>query len=114
MTLASFDATLAPPQPGLALQWNETLYPSAPTGARLMSEENTTRILIVDDLSENLLALNALIRQDDRTIYQASRGEDALNLLLEHEFALAIVDVQMPGMNGFELARIMRSTEKTR
>ncbi len=79
-----------------------------------MSEENTTRILIVDDLSENLLALNALIRQDDRTIYQASRGEDALNLLLEHEFALAILDVQMPGMNGFELAKLMRSTEKTR
>jgi signal transduction histidine kinase len=79
-----------------------------------MSEENTTRILIVDDLSENLLALNALIRQDDRTIFQASRGEDALNLLLEHEFALAILDVQMPGMNGFELAKLMRSTEKTR
>ena len=114
MSLASFDARLAPPQPGLALQLDETLRPSAPTDARLMSEENTTRILIVDDLSENLLALNALIRQDDRTIYQASRGEDALNLLLEHEFALAILDVQMPGMNGFELARIMRSTEKTR
>jgi signal transduction histidine kinase len=79
-----------------------------------MSEENTARILIVDDLSENLLALNALIRQHDRTIYQASRGEDALNLLLEHEFALAILDVQMPGMNGFELAKLMRSTEKTR
>ena len=79
-----------------------------------MSEENTTRILIVDDLAENLLALNALIRQDDRTIFQASRGEDALNLLLEHEFALAILDVQMPGMNGFELAKLMRSTEKTR
>lgn len=79
-----------------------------------MAEENTTRILIVDDLPENLLALNALIRQDDRTIFQASRGEDALNLLLEHEFALAILDVQMPGMSGFELAKLMRSTEKTR
>ncbi|MDP1742799.1 hybrid sensor histidine kinase/response regulator [Polaromonas sp.] len=78
------------------------------------ADEDTARILIVDDLSENLLALNALIRQDDRTIFQASRGEDALNLLLEHEFALAILDVQMPGMNGFELAKLMRSTEKTR
>lgn len=79
-----------------------------------MSDIPATRILIVDDLAENLLALNALIRQDDRSIYQASRGEDALDLLLTHEFALAILDVQMPGMNGFELARLMRGTEKTR
>ncbi|MES2192244.1 MAG: hybrid sensor histidine kinase/response regulator [Pseudomonadota bacterium] len=71
-------------------------------------------ILIVDDLPENLLALEALIRQDDRTVYQASCGEDALALLLEHEFALAILDVQMPNMNGFELAELMRGTEKTR
>lgn len=114
MTLADFGATLAHPQSGLALHSGNSLYPSAPPDPRLMSEENTTRILIVDDLSENLLALNALIRQGDRTIFQATRGEDALNLLLEHEFALAILDVQMPGMNGFELAKLMRSTEKTR
>ncbi|MDQ3058687.1 MAG: hybrid sensor histidine kinase/response regulator [Pseudomonadota bacterium] len=71
-------------------------------------------ILIVDDLPENLLALNALIRQDGRTVFQASCGEEALDLLLAHEFALAILDVQMPGMNGFELAELMRGTEKTR
>ncbi|MES2414819.1 MAG: hybrid sensor histidine kinase/response regulator [Pseudomonadota bacterium] len=75
---------------------------------------DSANILIVDDLPENLLALNALIRQDDRIIYQASCGEDALALLLEHEFALAILDVQMPNMNGFELAELMRGTEKTR
>ncbi|OOG36787.1 hybrid sensor histidine kinase/response regulator [Polaromonas sp. A23] len=79
-----------------------------------MPEEETTRILIVDDLPENLLALNALIRHTDRTIFQATHGEEALDLLLEHDFALAILDVQMPGMNGFELAELMRSTEKTR
>jgi signal transduction histidine kinase len=72
------------------------------------------KILIVDDLPENLLALEALIRQEDRLVFQASSGEDALALLLEHEFALAILDVQMPGMNGFELAELMRGTEKTR
>ncbi|OGB00321.1 MAG: hybrid sensor histidine kinase/response regulator [Burkholderiales bacterium RIFCSPHIGHO2_12_FULL_61_11] len=72
------------------------------------------KILIVDDLPENLLALEALIRQDDRIVFQASSGEAALALLLEHEFALAILDVQMPGMNGFELAKLMRGTEKTR
>ena len=79
-----------------------------------MLTDNSTNILIVDDLPENLLALEALIRQDGRTIYQASCGEDALAHLLEHEFAMAILDVQMPGMNGFELAELMRGTEKTR
>jgi signal transduction histidine kinase len=79
-----------------------------------MLTPHSAKLLIVDDLPENLLALEALIRQDNRIIFQASRGEDALNLLLEHDFALAILDVQMPGMNGFELAEIMRSTDKTR
>ena len=80
----------------------------------MLNDDATANLLIVDDLPENLLALNALIRKDGRTVFQASCGEDALNLLLEHEFALAIVDVQMPGMNGFELAELMRGTEKTR
>ena len=71
------------------------------------------KILIVDDLPENLLALDALIRQEDRLIFQACCGVDALALLLEHDFALAILDVQMPDMNGFELAELMRGTEKT-
>jgi signal transduction histidine kinase len=80
----------------------------------MLNADTTANLLIVDDLPENLLALNALIRQEGRTVFQASCGEDALNLLLEHEFALAILDVQMPGMNGFELAELMRSTDKTR
>ena len=73
-----------------------------------------TKLLIVDDLPENLLALSKIIEQDDRIIYQASSGEQALSLLLEHDFALAILDVMMPGMDGFELAELMRGTERTR
>jgi signal transduction histidine kinase len=73
-----------------------------------------TNVLLVDDLPENLRALGALVRADDRMIYQARTGEEALALLLEHEFALAIIDVQMPGMDGFELAELMRGTGKTR
>jgi len=73
-----------------------------------------SKLLIVDDLPENLLALEALIRAADRIVYRAGSADAALALLLEHEFALAIVDVQMPGMNGFELAELMRSTERTR
>jgi signal transduction histidine kinase len=73
-----------------------------------------SKLLIVDDLPENLLALEALIRAPGRIVHRAGSAEAALALLLEHEFALAIVDVQMPGMNGFELAELMRGTERTR
>ncbi|MGN6527264.1 MAG: hybrid sensor histidine kinase/response regulator [Burkholderiaceae bacterium] len=72
------------------------------------------KLLIVDDLPENLLALEASIRDDRYSIHQASSGEEALALLLEHEFALAILDVQMPGMNGFELAELIRGMARTR
>lgn len=79
-----------------------------------MLTKDKTKLLIVDDLPENLRALNALIRQDDLEIYQALSGDEALTLLLEHDFALAILDVQMPAMDGFQLAELMRGTEKTR
>ncbi|WP_223512527.1 hybrid sensor histidine kinase/response regulator [Pseudomonas sp. GL-B-19] len=72
------------------------------------------KLLIVDDLPENLLALEALIKREDRLVYKALSADEALSLLLQHEFALAILDVQMPGMNGFELAELMRGTEKTK
>ncbi|GAB3655855.1 hybrid sensor histidine kinase/response regulator [Ramlibacter alkalitolerans] len=71
-------------------------------------------VLLVDDLQENLVALEALIRQPGRRIFTARSGEEALSLMLEHAFALAILDVQMPSMNGFELAELMRGTERTR
>ncbi|WP_155718316.1 response regulator, partial [Pseudomonas fluorescens] len=72
------------------------------------------KLLIVDDLPENLLALEALIKREDRQVFKALSADEALSLLLEHEFAMAILDVQMPGMNGFELAELMRGTEKTK
>lgn len=76
--------------------------------------EIQAKLLIVDDLPENLLALEALITREDRTVYKALSADEALSLLLQHEFAMAILDVQMPGMNGFELAELMRGTEKTK
>ncbi|WP_426139303.1 hybrid sensor histidine kinase/response regulator [Pseudomonas sp. DWP3-1-2] len=72
------------------------------------------KLLIVDDLPENLLALEALIKREDRAVFKALSADEALSLLLQHEFAMAILDVQMPGMNGFELAELMRSTERTK
>jgi len=79
-----------------------------------MSAHDPSKLLIVDDLPENLRALDALIRDERRRVFQAQSGEEALSLMLEHDFALAILDVQMPGMDGFELAELMRSTSRTR
>lgn len=70
--------------------------------------------LLVDDLEENLLSLEALLRREDIRVLKARSGDQALELLLQHDVALALVDVQMPGLNGFELAELMRGNERTR
>lgn len=79
-----------------------------------MLSDIQAKLLIVDDLPENLLALEALIKREDREVHKALSADEALSLLLEHEFAMAILDVQMPGMNGFELAEMMRGTDRTK
>jgi signal transduction histidine kinase len=71
-------------------------------------------ILLVDDLEENLLSLEALLRRDGLVLLKARSGDQALELLLQNDVALALVDVQMPGLNGFELAELMRGNERTR
>lgn len=73
-----------------------------------------TKILIVDDLRENILALSRLIENDDVELLSALGPDEALNLVLDHEFGLALLDVQMPVMSGFELARLIRGIEKGR
>lgn len=72
------------------------------------------KFLLVDDLPENLLSLEALLRRDDLELLKARSGDEALELLLEHDVALALIDVQMPGLNGFELAELMRGNDRTR
>jgi signal transduction histidine kinase len=68
----------------------------------------------VDDKAENLLALEALLRRDDLEIVTALSGQEALELILRHDIGLAIVDVQMPDMNGLELAELMRGSERSK
>ena len=70
--------------------------------------------LLVDDLEENLVALEALLRRDGLVLLRARSGSEALEFLLTHDIALALIDIQMPGMNGFELAELMRGTDRTR
>jgi PAS domain S-box-containing protein len=72
------------------------------------------KVLAVDDVPENLIALEALLAQDGLELLTAASGMEALELLLVHDVALALLDVQMPGMDGFELAELMRGTERTR
>lgn len=70
--------------------------------------------LLVDDREENLLALAALLRRDGLQILKARSGDEALELLLRHDVALALLDVQMPDMDGFALAELMRGAERSR
>jgi two-component system, sensor histidine kinase and response regulator len=72
------------------------------------------KFLLVDDLEENLSALEALLERPELVLLKARSGRQALELLLEHEVALALLDVQMPEIDGFELAELMRGAERTR
>lgn len=71
------------------------------------------KILMVDDKPENLLALERLLRHLPVELYLASSGNEALKLTLHHGFALALLDIQMPEMDGYELAELLRQEEKT-
>jgi PAS domain S-box-containing protein len=75
---------------------------------------NTATILLVDDLEANLIAMAALLQAPGIRLLLARSGAEALEIVLVHEVALALVDVQMPDMDGFELAELMRGSERTK
>jgi signal transduction histidine kinase len=72
------------------------------------------KVLIVDDKPENLFALEKLLDIFEIAIIKAFSGNEALSLTLEHDFALALIDVQMPEMDGYETVKLLRNIEKTR
>ncbi|MEL6673237.1 MAG: response regulator [Bacteroidota bacterium] len=72
------------------------------------------KILLVDDVPANLVALEAIIDRPDLQIFTANSGNEALKLAWKHHFALALVDVQMPEMDGFELVSLLKSNPRTR
>ncbi|MFL0196246.1 diguanylate cyclase [Clostridium sp. WILCCON 0269] len=79
-----------------------------------MNKVDTVNILIVDDRPENLFVLESLLDNMDCNIIKAESGSEALSLMFDYDFALVLLDVQMPEMDGFETAELMRSSSRTR
>jgi len=79
-----------------------------------MEEITQQKILLVDDRPENILALESILDHPDRELVKAYSGKEALRCLLNDEFALILLDVQMPEMDGFETASLIRGREKSK
>ena len=73
----------------------------------------TVNILLVDDLPANLLVLEAILGDLGQNLVRAHSGEEALHLLEQQDFAVVLLDVRMPGLDGFETARIIRARTET-
>ncbi len=80
----------------------------------MKSRSSPLEVLIVDDSEGNLDLLEAIVEQPGVKTIRAGSGQEALQLAKHHDFALAVLDVNMPGMNGFELAERLRAEDKTR
>lgn len=79
-----------------------------------MGVQEPVHILLVDDRPENLLALEAVLESQHYKLVKANSGEEALRSLLRYEFAVIVLDVQMPGMDGIETAKLIKAREKTK
>ncbi|MFN2399591.1 MAG: ATP-binding protein [Gemmatimonadaceae bacterium] len=78
------------------------------------SGDERVNILLVDDRQENLLALEGILEPLNENLIRANSGPEALRQLLLHQFAVILLDVQMPGMNGLETAQYIKAREKSR
>src|SRR5690242_3856645 len=72
------------------------------------------KILLVDDLPANLLAFEAILHDLPVDFVRAHSGNKALRQCLDHDFAVILMDVRMPGMDGYETARVIRSRDRSR
>jgi CheY-like chemotaxis protein len=87
----------------------------AASGAGLDEPDRTERsILVVDDIEANRIALEAVLEPLGHRVVHASSGRDALKCVLAEDFALILLDVMMPGMDGFETASLIRQRERSR
>lgn len=79
-----------------------------------MTEEKIIqKLLLVDDQPANLVSLEAILDDDDRVLIKANSGSEGLKILLKEDISLVLLDVQMPGMDGFEMAELMRQRKDT-
>ncbi|WP_051688035.1 response regulator [Desulfofalx alkaliphila] len=76
--------------------------------------ENNIKVLLVDDKPENIFALQAVLDSPMYQLITANSGEEALKCVLKHNFAVILLDIQMPGFDGFETAKIIRTREKSK
>jgi len=99
-----------------ALAEGTTVFFTIPAGSRARKSQPTSvaSILLVDDRPENLLSLKAILERPDYRLVTASTGEEALSLALRQPFAVALIDVAMPGMDGLEVAVHMKELERSR
>jgi two-component system, NtrC family, sensor kinase len=87
---------------------------SRPEEADALASSDLPPVLIVDDVEANLVALRSLLDGEPCSVTSASSGEQALRALLQRQFAVILLDVQMPEMDGYEVARLARATRATR
>lgn len=79
-----------------------------------MGMKEPIHILLVDDRPENLLALEAVLESEQYVLVKATSGEEALRCLLKYDFAVIVLDVQMPGLDGIETAKLIKARDKTK
>ncbi len=76
-------------------------------------KKEIAKILLVDDIPANLVTLEAILEGNDREVYMACSADEALGLVMRHDFTLIMLDVQMPEINGFELAKMLKNNRRT-
>ena len=86
----------------------------SPTSSPSPNPSDRVNILLVDDRPENLLALEAILEPLQQNLVRANSGPEALKHVLAREFAVILLDVQMPGMNGFEAAQLIKARERSK
>lgn len=97
---------MARPARWRGVRWKVIIPAGAPT--------SLVNILLVDDKPENLVVLEELLRQPGRRLVTARSGNEALRTLLKEDFAVVLLDVEMPEIDGYEVAQLMRGTQRTR